>query len=92
MVSPPTASLTTRLRSGRPRLLLLVGVVVTVLAAGIAALLFVLHPAAHAAGAFPQSASMEQRLGVRFSRVAVVGDGGLITLSYVVLDSEKVFA
>jgi hypothetical protein len=34
----------------------------------------------------PQS---EDTLGVRFSRLAVVGDGGLITLSYVVLDSEK---
>lgn len=37
----------------------------------------------------PQSAAMETQLGVRFSRVAVVGDGGLITLTYVVLDSEK---
>ncbi|HZC52733.1 MAG TPA: hypothetical protein VE441_09580 [Mycobacterium sp.] len=37
----------------------------------------------------PQSAAMENQLGVRFSRVAVVGDGGLITLTYVVLDSEK---
>jgi hypothetical protein len=42
-----------------------------------------------AAAVFPQSAAMEQDLGVRFSRVAVVGDGGLITLTYVVLDSEK---
>jgi hypothetical protein len=41
------------------------------------------------AAAFPQSASMEQQYGVRFSRIAVVGDGGLITLTYVVLDSEK---
>jgi hypothetical protein len=39
--------------------------------------------------AFPQSAAMENQLGIRFSRVAVVGDGGLITLTYVVLDSEK---
>ena len=38
---------------------------------------------------FPQSAAMESQLGVRFSRVAVVGDGGLITMTYVVLDSEK---
>lgn len=37
----------------------------------------------------PQSAAMENALGVRFSRVAVVGDGGLITVSYVVLDPEK---
>ena len=39
--------------------------------------------------AVPQNASMENALGVRFSRVAVVGDGGLITVSYVVLDSQK---
>ncbi|MDX6280688.1 MAG: hypothetical protein QOH03_1759 [Kribbellaceae bacterium] len=39
--------------------------------------------------AFPQSSSIEEQYGVRFSRVAVVGDGGLITLTYVVLDSEK---
>ncbi|MET3805065.1 hypothetical protein ABIB25_002065 [Nakamurella sp. UYEF19] len=38
---------------------------------------------------FPQSAAMEDQLGVRFSRVAVVGDGGLVTVTYVVLDSEK---
>jgi len=37
----------------------------------------------------PQSSAMEDALGVRFSRLAVVGDGGLITLSYVVLDAEK---
>ena len=37
----------------------------------------------------PQSAAMEDALGVRFSRVAVVGDGGLLTVSYVVLDAEK---
>jgi hypothetical protein len=37
----------------------------------------------------PQSSAMETTLGVRFSRVAVVGDGGLVTLSYVVLDVDK---
>ncbi len=37
----------------------------------------------------PQSAEMETALGVRISRVAVVGDGGLVTLSYVVLDVDK---
>jgi hypothetical protein len=37
----------------------------------------------------PQNAAMEDRLGVRFSRVVVVGDGGLVTLTYVVLDPEK---
>ena len=39
--------------------------------------------------AVPQSAEMETTLGVRISRVAVVGDGGLVTLSYVVLDVDK---
>ncbi len=45
----------------------------------------------HASGTrtVPQSAAMEGRLGVRFTRVAVVGDGGLVTLSYVVLDAEQ---
>jgi hypothetical protein len=42
-----------------------------------------------ASRAVPQNAAMEKALGVRFSRVAVVADGGLITVSYVVLDPEK---
>jgi hypothetical protein len=42
-----------------------------------------------AATGVPQSAAMEDALGVRFTRVAVVGDGGLVTVTYVVLDSEK---
>jgi hypothetical protein len=37
----------------------------------------------------PQNAAMENTLGIRLSRVAVVGDGGLITVSYVVIDSQK---
>ena len=37
----------------------------------------------------PQNAAMEDQLGIRFSQVAVVGDGGLVTVTYVVLDSEK---
>jgi hypothetical protein len=45
--------------------------------------------AAQAPPSFPQSSAMEAELGVRFSRVAVVADGGLVTLSYVVLDAEK---
>jgi len=44
---------------------------------------------AQASRAVPQNAAMEKALGVRFSRVAVVADGGLITVSYVVLDPEK---
>ena len=39
--------------------------------------------------AVPVNAAMQAKLGVRFSRAAVVADGGLITLSYVVLDPEK---
>lgn len=37
----------------------------------------------------PHSTAMESATGIRFSRVAVVGDGGLLTVFYVVLDSEK---
>ena len=44
---------------------------------------------AQATRATPQSAAIESALGVRFSRVAVVADGGLVTVSYVVLDQEK---
>ena len=44
---------------------------------------------AQASGSMPQSAAMEKALGVRFSRVAVVADGGLVTVSYIVLDPEK---
>ena len=44
---------------------------------------------AQASGSMPQNAAMEKALGVRFSRVAVVADGGLVTVSYVVLDPEK---
>ena len=39
----------------------------------------------------PVSAAMEQQLGVRFSRVAVVADGGLVTVFYVVLDPETAY-
>ncbi len=37
----------------------------------------------------PRSAAMEKLAGVRFSRVVVVGDGGLVTVFYMVLDPEK---
>lgn len=42
-----------------------------------------------AAGAMPRSPALEKVTGVRVSRVAVVGDGGLVTVFYVVLDPEK---
>lgn len=51
------------------------------------------HPASsHASTVVPESAALEAGTGVRFSRVAVVGDQGLVTLFYVVLDSEKATA
>ncbi len=37
----------------------------------------------------PTSADLESALGVRMSQVAVVGDGGLVQLNFVVLDAEK---
>ena len=49
----------------------------------------VVQSRAQASQPMPQNAAMEKVLGVRFSRVAVVADGGLITVSYVVLDPEK---
>jgi hypothetical protein len=54
---------------------------------------FILHNllsgTAEASRLVPQDSRIENTLGVRFSRVAVVGDGGLVTVSYLVLDSEK---
>lgn len=49
----------------------------------------VVQARANAGRTVPQNAAIEKVLGVRFSRVAVVADGGLITVSYVVLDPEK---
>jgi hypothetical protein len=37
----------------------------------------------------PQDARMESSLGVRFTQAALVGDGGIIELRYVVLDTQK---
>jgi hypothetical protein len=72
---------------GRPLLALLV--LVSLLCSGSTAVAYVAtRPAGHQS-AFPQSQTMEQHLGVRFSRIAVVGDGGLVQLSFVVLDAEK---
>jgi hypothetical protein len=64
-------------------------VVLALVVGGVAVAGYALARPASRSTAMPQSAAMESRLGVRFSRVAVVGDGGLITLTYVVLDSEK---
>jgi hypothetical protein len=37
----------------------------------------------------PRSVSMEQATGVRFDRVAVVGDGGLVEVRYTALNVDK---
>lgn len=37
----------------------------------------------------PTSTAMEKATGVRFDRIAVVGDGGLLEVSYTVLDADK---
>jgi hypothetical protein len=37
----------------------------------------------------PRSVAMEQATGVRFNRVAVVGDGGLVEVSFVAVDVDK---
>ena len=50
------------------------------------------HGRAEPGAAVPQSTAMEAATGVRFSRVAVVGDGGLVMVEYVVLDVEKATA
>jgi hypothetical protein len=77
---------------GRPGLLVNAALLVTVVV--LVALLpaSLLHRAARSDAAMPHSAAMERVTGVRFSRVAVVGDGGLVTLFYVVLDPEKASA
>jgi hypothetical protein len=69
------------------RLVILIAVLAVALVAG--GLVAVRLWASSSPAAFPQSSAIEEKYGVRFSRVAVVGDGGLVTLTYVVLDSEK---
>jgi hypothetical protein len=73
--------------SRRSVAIVLVGV--AILLAGVVTAVYVLAAPGSSPPGFPQSSALEQQLGVRFSRVAVVGDGGLITLNYVVLDGEK---
>ncbi|MFD2764983.1 hypothetical protein [Micromonospora eburnea] len=40
----------------------------------------------------PQDGQLESALGIRFTQAAVVGDGGLVELRYVVLDTQKASA
>ncbi len=41
---------------------------------------------------FPHDAAMERATGVQFTRVAIVADGGLVMVEYVVQDVEKATA
>jgi hypothetical protein len=58
----------------------------------IAALVFRLGATAGADPKFPQDGQMEAALGIRFTQAAVVADGGLIEVRYVVLNTEKASA
>ncbi|MFJ8577998.1 hypothetical protein [Micromonospora sp. NPDC093277] len=42
--------------------------------------------------AVPQDGQLEGALGIRFTQAAVVADGGLVELRYVVLDTQKASA
>ena len=91
-VTTPTPSPDDDGRKDRARLLVNVGLAVIV-----AALLGWLLVSPHLGGAqasekVPHSAALEASTGVRFTRIAVVGDKGLLTVSYVVLDPEKATA
>jgi hypothetical protein len=72
----------------RPLFTLLLFGVLLLATAGSAAYV-VGQPSASQSHTFPQSITMEQQLGVRFSRLAEVGDGGLLELSFVILDVDK---
>lgn len=74
-------------RTPRSKAQWIVAAVVAILLALIVA--NIVQSRAQASSVVPQNAAMESALGVRFARVAVVGDGGLVTVNYVVLDSQK---
>ena len=74
---------------GRPRIL--VALVVTVIAALVVAWWF-RSPWAPGAGDGPtpaNQAAFEEQTGLRITRVAVTGRGGLIDLRYLVIDAQK---
>ena len=77
-------------RSLRPALLVLLPT--ALLGAGLS-LGLGLGPSAGAAAAkhyaVPRNGKMENQLGVRVSALKLVGDGGIVQLDYVVLDSAK---
>ena len=86
--SGPAAPSTRTGRQGRARVALAVVAVLVVAVLGLLGAR-VLRGGDDPGRPVPHSAAMETALGVRISRVAVVGDGGLVTVSYVVLDVDK---
>ena len=76
-------------RRARGRGLLNLGLAVLVILVGSLLVVRGLDPVAHHAPTRPRSTAMEKLTGVRFSRVVVVGDGGLVTVFYIVVDPEK---
>lgn len=80
--------------TARARLVLNLLLALTVAAVAVVAVLAPHRSAAPtpASATVPHGAAMETATGVRFSRVAVVGDGGLVTVFYVVLDPERATA
>jgi flagellar basal body-associated protein FliL len=79
-------------KADRPawRTVVIVLAVAVVLLAGAATAFALSHSGpGHRSTTMPHSAAMEAQLGIRVSRVVVVADGGLLTVSYVVLDGEK---
>ncbi|GAB3065787.1 hypothetical protein [Pedococcus soli] len=64
-----------------------VAVVLALVVAGAVTSRMLWHDPAQAG--MPLNVDLEQSAGIRFTRVAVVADGGLLEASYVVLDPEK---
>ncbi len=62
---------------------------VAVVVLGVAALVLLTRHPSSAGAPMPTSAAMEQSLGIRVTRVAVVGDGGLVQVNYLCLDPTK---
>ena len=74
------------------RALAVIGVLSVLLALGAYIAVQVDRPQPTSSTAFPQSAELEKATGVEFSRVAIVGDRGLVLVEYVVKDVEKATA
>jgi hypothetical protein len=74
----------------RGRLLLNLALVVVLVAlATILVVRYAPQPGGARPAHVPRSPELEALTGVRVTRIAVVGDGGLVTVFYLVLDPEK---